>query len=268
MQSMSKQAAGGQNSFGDFRKSVGDSMVNAQVAAFVNTKESFEVVQNYMDAAVGVLNQTGQGKLVQTINDPITSPFAFPNPLADFAEGVKNAVAGTNLRAPTPTLDGHNFFDLPGVTIDGKKVRKMGDMCKGKKATLIVNVASNCALTTQNYEGLVKLYDEYRKLGLEIIAYPCNQFFCQEPGTLQEIKQFQKDLGVKFPVMQKVDVNGDGSDPVFEYLRGQSDLKSNEIPMNFSKFLVDKNGDCVAFYNPQRNPQTLKNDIDTLLGYV
>ena len=73
---------------------------------------------------------------------------------------------------------------------------------------------------------------------------------------------------VNFPVMQKVDVNGDGSDPVFEYLRGQSDLKSNSIPMNFSKFLVDKNGDCVAFYNPQRNPQTMKNDIETLLAYV
>jgi len=68
--------------------------------------------------------------------------------------------------------------------------------------------------------------------------------------------------------MQKVDVNGDTSDPTFEYLRANSDLKSNPIPMNFSKFLIDKNGDCVAFYNPQRGPSSLKEDVETLLGIV
>lgn len=225
-------------------------MVNAQVSAYVGAKESFEIVQNYMDAAVGILDQAGKGKLIDTMNDPITSPFAFPNPLADLAEGVKNMVSGSNLREPTKTIDGHNFFSLPGTTIDGKKINKMSDLCKGKKATLIVNVASECALTNQNYQGLNDLYNDYKALGLQIIAYPCNQFFSQEPCGEKDIKQFQKEIGVSFPVMQKVDVNGNGADPVFEYLRGNSDLKSNEVPMNFSKFLVDKNGDCVAFYNP------------------
>ena len=97
--------------------------------------------------------------------------------MADFAEGVKNAVSGSNLRTPAKALDGMNFFNMPGVMIDGKKVNRMRDLCKGKKAVMIVNVASNCSLTEQNYEGLVDLYSEYKNKGLEIIAYPCNQFF-------------------------------------------------------------------------------------------
>ena len=67
-----------------------------------------------------------------------------------------------------------NFFDKPGVMLDGKKIKRMGDLCKGKKAVLIVNVASYCTLTSQNYEGLVDLYRQYKSKGLEIIAYPCN----------------------------------------------------------------------------------------------
>lgn len=243
-------------------------MTNAQVGAFVTGRESFEVIQNYMDAAVGVMGQAATG----TIN-PNPSRYAYPNPFADFAEGVQNAVldrlGGTNLRdvtLATKTLDGHNFFDLPGTTIDGKHYKKMGDLCKGKKAIMVVNVASDCVLTNQNYQELTELYDEYKSKGLEIIAYPSNQFFNQEPGTTKDIKDCQKQFDVKFPVMQKVDVNGDGSDPVFEYLRGNSDLRSNNIPMNFSKFLVNRDGDCVGFYNPQRSPQTIKSDVELCLG--
>lgn len=145
-------------------------MTGAQVSAFVGARESFEVIQNYMDAAVGVVDSAAHG----TLKYPSESPFTFPNPFNDFADGLKKMVAGTNIREPTKTIDGHNFFDLPGTTLDGKKIKKMGDLCKGKKAILIVNVASNCALTDQNYEGLVDIYNQYKKMGLEIIAYPSN----------------------------------------------------------------------------------------------
>jgi len=146
----------------EVKKNVGNQLTNASVGAFVGARESFDIVQNYMDAAVGVVGQVANG----TINDPIKSKYAFPNPFVDFAEGVKNIASGSNLRAPTMALDGKNFFDMQGVMLDGKKVRKMREICQGKKAVLVVNVASNCTLTAQNYEGLVDLYRQYKSKGL------------------------------------------------------------------------------------------------------
>ena len=85
---------------------------------------------------------------------------------------------------------------------------------------------------------------------MKILAYPCNQFGGQEPGTNKEIKDFQKSYGVKFQVMDKVDVNGKDSDRAWQYLRKQSDLGGADIPWNFSKFLVNKDGDVVGYYGP------------------
>ena len=101
---------------------------------------------------------------------------------------------------------------------------------------------------------------------MKIIAYPCNQFGGQEPGTNKEIKDFQKGYGVKFQVMDKVDVNDANADRAWEYLRKQSDLGGANIPWNFSKFLVNKDGDVVAYYGPQRSPDSMTDDIDKLLA--
>ena len=121
-------------------------------------------------------------------------------------------------------------------------------------------------MTDSNYQGLVELAKEYEKQGVKIIAYPCNQFGGQEPGTNKEIKEFQKQYGVKFTVMDKIDVNGDDADPAYDYLRKNSDLRGGKIPWNFAKFLVNANGDVVAFYGPQRSPDSLKKDIDQLIS--
>ena len=135
----------------------------------------------------------------------------------------------------------------------------------GKKATLVVNVASNDALTALEYLGLVNLQKDYEKEGLKVIAYPCNQFGGSEPGTNKEIKQRLKELDVNFTVMDKCEVNGDKANPAYEYLRDNSVLRGADIKGNFAKFLVNSKGDVVAYYRPSRRFETLIKDIDTLV---
>ena len=106
-----------------------------------------------------------------------------------------------------------------------------------------------------------------RKIGVKIIAYPCNQFGGQEPGTNKEIKEYQKKYKVKFAVMDKIEVNGANADPAYKYLRENSDLNGGNIPWNFAKFLVNANGDVVAFYGPQKSPDSLKKDIDSIIAW-
>jgi len=121
-------------------------------------------------------------------------------------------------------------------------------------------------LTDSNYKDLVQTYEQFKGQGFEIIAYPSNQFGAQEPGSAKEIKEFQAGYDVKFPVMNKIDVNGDKANEAWQYLRNNSDLEGGDIPWNFSKFLVNKDGDVVAFYPPTRSPSSIKDDIKTLVS--
>ena len=121
-------------------------------------------------------------------------------------------------------------------------------------------------MTDANYKELVQIYDQYKGQGLEIVAYPCNQFGSQEPGSAKEIADFQKGYGVTFPVMAKAEINGDGADPALAYLRNYSSLNGGNVAWNFGKFLVNKDGDVVAFYNPPRGPSSITDDIEKLLN--
>jgi len=121
-------------------------------------------------------------------------------------------------------------------------------------------------LTDSNYKDLVQTYAQFKDQGFQIIAYPSNQFGGQEPGSPKEIKEFQAGYGVDFPVMSKVDVNGAKADDAWQYLRNNSDLEGGDIPWNFAKFLVNQEGDVVAFYPPTRSPSSMKDDIKTLLS--
>lgn len=124
------------------------------------------------------------------------------------------------------------------------------------KVLLIVNTASQCGFTPQ-YQDLEKLYQHYHHRGLEIIAFPCNQFGGQEPGTDQEIQQFcQLNYGVSFPVMAKVAVNGPDAAPLFEFLKDQARglMKTRAIKWNFTKFLVNKDGVVMKRYAPRTRP--------------
>ena len=134
------------------------------------------------------------------------------------------------------------------------------------KVLLIVNTASKCGFTKQ-YAGLQALYEKYRDWGFEILAFPCNQFGHQEPGTNQEIQNFCTDLfSVTFPVMAKIDVNGEGESPLYTDLKkSQGGLLGSAIKWNFTKFLVDRQGRVVGRFAPTTKPQDLEEDIEKIL---
>ncbi|RVU40938.1 glutathione peroxidase [Rheinheimera riviphila] len=124
------------------------------------------------------------------------------------------------------------------------------------KVLLIVNTASQCGFTPQ-YQELEQLHQQYHAQGLEILAFPCNQFGGQEPGSDQDIAQFcQLNFGLTFGVMAKIQVNGPEAEPLFEYLKDQARgvLKTRAIKWNFTKFLVNKDGVVVKRYAPRTKP--------------
>ena len=134
------------------------------------------------------------------------------------------------------------------------------------KAVLVVNTASKCGFTPQ-YEGLEKLYEEYEDQGLVILGFPCDQFGHQEPGTEDEIEEFcQVNYGVKFPMFAKVDVNGSDAHPLYQWLRSQKGgVLGDKIKWNFTKFLVDPDGNVVDRYASTTKPEKLVDDIQKVL---
>ncbi|KAG8382240.1 hypothetical protein BUALT_Bualt05G0057300 [Buddleja alternifolia] len=135
------------------------------------------------------------------------------------------------------------------------------------KVLLIVNVASQCGLTNSNYTELAKLYEKYKDQGLEILAFPCNQFGSQEPGTNEEIVEFAcTRFKAEYPIFDKVEVNGSNAAPIYKYLKSsKGGLFGDSIKWNFSKFLVDKEGHVVDRYAPTTSPLSIEKDIKKLL---
>lgn len=138
------------------------------------------------------------------------------------------------------------------------------------KVLLIVNVASKCGLTDTNYTQLSELYTKYRNKDFEILAFPCNQFMRQEPGTGMEAKDFAcTRYQAEYPMFQKVRVNGPDTAPLFKFLKAsQRGILGSRIKWNFTKFLVDRNGKPIARYSPTRQPLSLQADIQKALGEV
>jgi glutathione peroxidase len=134
------------------------------------------------------------------------------------------------------------------------------------KVLLIVNTASKCGHTPQ-YAGLQTLYSALKDKGFEILAFPCDQFGHQEPGTNEEIQQFcQLNYGVTFPVFAKLEVNGPGADPLYSYLTGEMPgPKGRDIQWNFTKFLIDQKGKVVECFEPKVQPEELESRVLKLL---
>ena len=135
------------------------------------------------------------------------------------------------------------------------------------KVLLVVNTASKCGFTPQ-YDGLEKLYEQYKDRGFEVLGFPCNQFGGQEPGDADEIAEFCKvNFGVTFPLMAKIDVNGDGASPLFDWMKKEAPglMGSKAIKWNFTKFLIDREGKVVRRYAPTDKPERLAKDIEALL---
>jgi len=135
------------------------------------------------------------------------------------------------------------------------------------KVLLIVNTASACGFTPQ-YKGLQELYARLAPKGFEVLAFPCNQFKQQESGSNEEIQQFcDLNFNIKFPLFEKIEVNGDNTHPLFNYLKQQAPgiLGSKSIKWNFTKFLVNRNGEVVKRYAPATKPEAIAADIEELL---
>lgn len=135
------------------------------------------------------------------------------------------------------------------------------------EVVLVVNTASKCGFTPQ-FEGLESLYKQYKDKGLVVIGFPCNQFMNQDPASDSEISSFcQLNYGVSFPIMKKIDVNGDNAAPIYQWLKSQKSglLGLTRIKWNFEKFLIDRKGKVVNRYASTKKPEDLKKDIEKLL---
>ncbi len=156
-----------------------------------------------------------------------------------------------------------DFYKLKAKDIYGKEVSM--EEYKGK-VILVVNVASKCGFTPQ-YKGLEKLYKTYKDKGFVILGFPSNQFAHQEPGSNEEIKSFCKlNYGVTFPLFSKIDVNGKNTHPVYKYLKSKKKgFLGEAIKWNFTKFLIDSNGNVIKRYGSSFKPEKIEKDIEKLL---
>jgi glutathione peroxidase len=157
-----------------------------------------------------------------------------------------------------------SIYDFTAETLDGKPA-PLSDW-KGK-VLLIVNTASKCGFTPQ-YQGLEELYRKHRDKGFVVLGFPCNQFGAQEPGDAAEIANFcSLTYDVDFPMMRKIDVNGPAAHPLYKYLKSAKKgvLGTEGIKWNFTKFLVDRDGQVVGRFAPTVEPRALEGAIEALL---
>jgi glutathione peroxidase len=157
------------------------------------------------------------------------------------------------------------LYDFSSTSIAGRRAdyaARRGDVF------LIVNTASACGFTPQ-FKGLEALWHDYRDRGLVVVGYPCNQFGAQDPGSNGEIASFcERNYGVSFPMMAKIEVNGDGTDPLWAWLKAAAPglLGTEAIKWNFTKFLVGRDGKVKKRYAPDVEPERLRADIEQALA--
>uniref|UniRef100_A0A0D6R791 Glutathione peroxidase n=1 Tax=Araucaria cunninghamii TaxID=56994 RepID=A0A0D6R791_ARACU len=163
------------------------------------------------------------------------------------------------------TMTANTIYDFTVKDIKGNDV----DLSTYKgKVLLIVNVASQCGFTNSNYKELNQLYQNYKDQEFEILAFPCNQFAGQEPGTNEQIQEVAcTRFKAEFPIFDKVEVNGKDAAPIYKFLKAsKGGFLGDGIKWNFTKFLVDKNGNVVSRYAPVTSPLKIEKDIKHLLG--
>jgi len=161
-------------------------------------------------------------------------------------------------------MSGESIYDFSVRDIKGNEA-SMADY-KGK-VLLIVNTASKCGFTPQ-FEGLQALHEQLGGQGFEVLGFPCNQFMNQDPANEDAISQFcSLNYGVSFPMFAKVDVNGDGAHPLFRFLKKEAKglMGSEKVKWNFTKFLVNRDGQVVRRYAPTAKPADIRADIEKLL---
>ncbi len=157
-----------------------------------------------------------------------------------------------------------SLYDIEVTKIDGQK-QKLADY-RGQ-ALLIVNVASRCGFTSQ-YAGLESLYQKHKNQGFSVLGFPCDQFGHQEPGSEAEIREFcSTNYNVSFPMFAKIEVNGPGAHPLYQFLKSEKKglLGTQAIKWNFTKFLVDRQGEVIKRYAPTTTPDKIADDVERCL---
>lgn len=153
----------------------------------------------------------------------------------------------------------NGIYEIGVETLAGKAISM--DAYRGK-VLLIVNTASKCGMTPQ-YAGLQALHERWSGRGFSVLGFPCNQFGAQEPGDAGQIGEFcEKNYGVSFPMHEKIDVNGNHAHPLYRWLKAQ---RGGDIEWNFTKFLVDAQGNVVERFGPQTTPQAIAPEVERLL---
>lgn len=153
------------------------------------------------------------------------------------------------------TAQAQSIYDISVRTIDGKTI-KLSEY--KNKVILIVNVASECGYTPQ-YEGLESIYEKYKSQGFVVLGFPCNQFGGQEPGTNEEIKTFcSSKFNVKFPLFDKIEVNGGNRHPLYVLLAGKDSAFPGDITWNFNKFLIGRDGKLITRFDSSIEPESQK----------
>lgn len=157
-----------------------------------------------------------------------------------------------------------NFYKFNAKNIQGNDISM--DKYRGK-VVLVVNTASKCGFTPQ-FADLEKLYKTYKDQGFVVLGFPCNQFAHQDPGTNEEILNFcQINYGVSFDMFEKIDVNGEHEHPLFKFLKKETKgIMPGRIMWNFTKFLIDRNGNVIKRYFPNTNPKKMEQKIKELLA--
>lgn len=155
------------------------------------------------------------------------------------------------------------FYDFKVKKMNGQEVSM--EEYKGK-IVVIVNTASKCGFTPQ-FKELEEIYKEYKEQGLEILGFPCNQFKNQDPASNEEINNFcQLNYGVTFTMFEKIDVNGEGAHPLYKFLQNEAKgILGGKIKWNFTKFLINREGEVIERYAPTTAPVKMKKDIEKLL---
>jgi len=165
------------------------------------------------------------------------------------------------------TLETKPFKEIILIDIDGN-LKKVEDYVNGKKLLIIVNTASFCGYTAPNYSQLVELHEKYNEKGLEILGFPCNQFYSQENRGEEDIKKFTKEnYNLNFPLFSKIDVNGEDTHELYIHLKkneiyfnlGENQLKN--LPWNFTKFFVTPEGKVLKFFSPDFEPKNMEKEI-------
>ena len=159
----------------------------------------------------------------------------------------------------------HTVYDFDASSIGGEPASLASQ--RGK-VLLVVNTASQCGFTPQ-FAGLEELWKTYRDRGLVVVGFPSNQFGSQDPGSNDEIASFcQLNYGVSFPMMAKVDVNGEKAHPLWKWLTAEAPgfLGTKAVKWNFTKFLIGKDGQVIKRYAPTDSPASLKGDIEAALA--